>query len=79
MNPNTKRTIFRWTHIIFGLSLVAYIYGPPEETRRYLPYFRYGYMPVVLVTGLWMWKGQALARLVSRNDRSASGIKREQS
>jgi hypothetical protein len=66
MNPGTKRTILRWFHLIFGLSLAGYIYGPPEETLQYLPYFRYIYFPVVLLTGLWMWKGDALRRLITK-------------
>lgn len=67
MKDTTKRAIFRWIHIIFGLSLVAYIYGPPSETVQYLPFFRYGYVPVVVVTGLWMWKGHVVRRLFSKN------------
>jgi hypothetical protein len=62
MNPNTKRSILRWIHILFGLSLAGYIYGPPSETLHYLPFFRYFYMPVVLLTGLWMWRGSWLAQ-----------------
>lgn len=62
MNPNTKRSILRWIHVVFGLTLVGYIYGPPAETQQYLPFFRYFYMPVVLLTGLWMWKGPWLAQ-----------------
>ncbi len=67
MNPNTKRTILRWIHILFGLSLLGYIYGPPEETVQYLPFFRYFYMPVILLSGLLMWKGHVLTRLFSKN------------
>lgn len=71
MKDTTKRAILRWTHISFGLTLVGYIYGPPEETRQYLPFFRYFYFPVVLLSGLWMWKGAAIRRRFSRrtNDR----------
>ena len=66
MNPNTKRTILRWLHILFGLPVVGYIYGPPAETLPYLPYFRYIYMPVVLLAGLLMWKGHVLSRIISK-------------
>ncbi|MGC3956945.1 MAG: hypothetical protein QM813_02935 [Verrucomicrobiota bacterium] len=66
MNLNTKRSIQRWIHIIFGLTLVGYIYGPPAETVKYLPFFRYFYLPVVLLTGLWMWKGHVVARLFAK-------------
>lgn len=65
MKSTTKRSILRWTHIVFGLTLFGYIYGPPEETRQYLPFFRYFYFPVVILSGLWMWKGQAILGLFS--------------
>jgi hypothetical protein len=66
MKDTTKRSILRWVHIVFGLTLLGYIYGPPEETRQYLPFFRYFYFPAILLSGLWMWKGQAIRRLFSR-------------
>lgn len=66
MKDSTKRAILRWTHIVFALPLVGYIYGPPTETVQYLPYFRYIYFPVVVLSGLWMWKGRAVRRLFSK-------------
>jgi hypothetical protein len=66
MNQSTKRSILRWTHIIFALPLLGYIYGPPSETVQYLPYFRFLYVPVVVLSGLWMWKGDALRRIFSK-------------
>jgi hypothetical protein len=68
MKDTTKRSILRWIHIVFGLSIAIYIYGPPSETVQYLPYFRFGYVPIVVLSGLWMWKGQAIRRLFSRGE-----------
>ena len=65
MKATTKRTILRTIHILFALPLIGYIYGPPEETVQYLSYFRYGYFPVVVISGLLMWKGHLLGRLIS--------------
>ena len=65
MKDTTKRSILRWSHIIFALPLLGYIYGPPSETVQYLPYFRFIYVPVVVLTGLWMWKGRAIRGLFS--------------
>lgn len=53
-------------HILFALPLFGYIYGPPSETLQYLPYFRYGYLPVVVLSGFWMWKGHVIRRLFSK-------------
>lgn len=66
MKGTTKRSILRFVHILFALPLLGYIYGPPGETLQYLPYFRYLYMPMVVLSGLLMWKGQLLGRLFSK-------------
>ncbi|MEO8615667.1 MAG: hypothetical protein ABI600_11040 [Luteolibacter sp.] len=66
MKQNTRRSILRWIHILSGLTLVGYIYGPPAETLQYLPFFRYIYFPVVILSGLLMWKGHVLRRLISK-------------
>lgn len=66
MNPNTKHSIFRWIRIIFGVSIIAYIYGPPEETVKYISYFRFIYIPVIVLSGLWMWKGHVVSRFFAK-------------
>lgn len=66
MKESTKRSITRSFHIIFALPLLGYIYGPPAETQPYLPYFRAIYLPVVIISGLWMWKGHVVRRIFSR-------------
>jgi hypothetical protein len=73
MKDAAKRSILRSVHIVFALPLLGYIYGPPSETVQYLPYFRFVYFPVVVLSGLWMWKGHAIRRLFSRgqDDRNA--------
>lgn len=73
MKDGTRRSILRAIHILFSLPLLGYIYGPPAETVQYLPYFRFVYIPIVVLSGLWMWKGPALRRLFSRGsgDRNA--------
>lgn len=70
MKPGTKRAILRWIHIVFALPLAGYIYGPPEETVQYLPFFRMVYLPVVILTGLWMWKGEAVRRHFARKPKT---------
>lgn len=73
MQDTTKRAILRSIHIVFALPLLGYIYGPPAETVQYLPYFRFVYVPVVVLSGLAMWKGRAVRRVFAReaNDRDA--------
>ena len=61
-----KRTIFRWIHIIFGLPILGYIYGPAEEVAQYAPMFRFVFVPVLVLSGFWMWKGDALLRMFAK-------------
>ncbi len=66
MSDGTKRTILRWVHIVFGLTILGYIYGPPEETLQYRDNFRFIFVPVIVLSGLWMWKGHVVRRLFSK-------------
>lgn len=66
MKQGTQRTIFRWIHILFGLSILGYIYGPPEEVLQYRDNFRFVFVPVIVLSGLWMWKGHLVTGLFSK-------------
>ena len=66
MTDATKRSMLRWIHISFGLPILGYIYGPAEEVQQYAPIFRFVFLPVILLSGLLMWKGHVLRRLVSK-------------
>jgi hypothetical protein len=66
MKEATKRSIFRWIHIIFGIPILGYIYDSPSDTPNYASTVRYVFLPVLLLSGLWMWKGHVLRRLISK-------------
>ena len=66
MNQAIKRSIFRWIHIVFGIPIIGYIYSPFEEIPQYAPAVRFVFLPVLLLSGLWMWKGHVLRRLISK-------------
>ena len=65
MSEPTKRSILRWIHIIAGLPLIGFVYGPQPETEPYRYMFKYVFVPVLLVTGFWMWQGHRVRRLIS--------------
>jgi len=66
MKDATKRSIFRWIHIVFAIPILGYIYSPFEEIPKYAPRVRFVVVPVMLLSGLWMWKGHVLRRLISK-------------
>jgi hypothetical protein len=62
----TKRSILRWIHIVFGIPILGYIYSPFEEIPNYAPAVRFVFVPVLVLSGFWMWKGHVLRRLISK-------------
>jgi hypothetical protein len=66
MKDATKRSILRSIHIIVAIPIAGYVYSPFEELPNYAPVVRFVAIPVLVLTGLWMWKGHVLRRLISR-------------
>ena len=71
MKDATKRSVMRWIHIIFAIPIIGYVFSPFKELPNYAPVVRYVAVPVIVLTGLWMWKGHVLRRLLSKKSTSA--------
>jgi hypothetical protein len=66
MKDSTKRSIVRWIHIVFSIPILGYIYSPFEKLPGYARPTRFFFLPVMVLSGLWMWKGYLVRRLFSR-------------
>ncbi len=64
MSQAILRSIFRWIHIVFSIPIFGYIYSPFEELPKYAPIVRFVFLPIMVVSGLWMWKGHVVRRLI---------------
>jgi hypothetical protein len=53
----TKRSILRWLHIILGIPILGYIYGPISQVQPYAPAVRFVFVPVIILSGFWMYSG----------------------
>ena len=62
----TQRIIFRWLHLILAIPIIGYVYSPFAELPNYAPVVRYIAVPVIVVSGLWMWKGHLVRRIFAR-------------
>ena len=67
MSEGIKRAIFRWTHIAFGIPIVGYIYTPFNQLHYFARSIRFFFLPVLVLSGLWMWKGHFLRRLFGKS------------
>jgi hypothetical protein len=77
MKPGTQHAIFRWIHIVFSIPILGYIYSPFEKLPQYAPATRFVFLPSMVLTGLWMWKGPAVRRIISTGlDWRKDGVER---
>ena len=72
MSNATKRWIPRLIHLIFSIPIVGYVYSPFAELPNYAPVVRFVSIPVLVLTGFWMWKGHLLGRLISKRSAQQS-------
>ena len=66
MKETTKRSIVRGAHLVLSIPIIGYIYSPFDEIPNYAPATRFVFFPAMLLSGLWMWKGHVLRRLISK-------------
>ena len=63
MSEATKRAIVRWIHIVISIPIIGYIYSPFEDIPNYAPLVRFVFLPLMVLSGFWMWKGHLVRRL----------------
>jgi len=66
MTQSTVRTIFRWIHLVFSIPILGYIYSPFDKLPDYAGPTRYVFVPFMILSGLWMWKGHLVRRIFSK-------------
>ena len=61
-----QRTILRWIHIVVSIPIYGYIYSPFDKIPQYARPARFVFFPVMVLTGLLMWRGHVVRRLISK-------------
>jgi thiosulfate reductase cytochrome b subunit len=64
MRAKTGRQILRRVHLIPSVPILGFIDGPVADQPRAAFATRYVFVPIVALSGLWMWKGHAVRRRV---------------
>ncbi len=62
MKASTERKIIRWAHILLSIPILGYIYGPVANNPSAAGAVRFVFLPVVVLSGLWMWKRHLFRR-----------------
>ena len=61
MSNATKRAILRSIHLIFAIPIIGYVYSPFAELPNYAPVVRFVSIPVLILSGYWMYAGVVFA------------------
>ena len=64
------RRILRWMHIIFGLVIMCYIYSPFHEIVWFQIVMKFVIIPVITISGIWIWKFKAFNRFLGISKKS---------
>ncbi|QLE54963.1 hypothetical protein [Nostoc sp. TCL26-01] len=60
-----ERKLIRWIHLISSVAIGTFVYSPWRNQAEFLLFMRILIIPVLTLTGLWMWKGQQIKQLLS--------------
>ena len=57
----TRRAILRYVHLIVSIPILGYIYEPASEVQQYAGAARFLFVPVMILSGYWMYAGVIFA------------------
>ena len=57
----TNRKILRTIHLILSIPMLGYIYGEPAEVAQYASFVRFVAVPLIILSGFWMYAGLVFA------------------
>jgi hypothetical protein len=66
MKASTERKIIRWVHIILGIPIIGYLYGPISTFPVPTMIVRWIIFPLLVLSGLWLWKGYLVRKRFKR-------------
>src|SRR4051794_20437467 len=61
MSNAAKRAVLRWIHLVFTIPILGYIYQPASEVAPYADGVRYIFLPMMMLSGYWMYAGVIFA------------------
>ena len=69
LSGKQQRTILRYTHLVAGLLNVFFIYTPLGDVREFELLVQIILVPVIVITGVWMWQQARVRKLIAKGSR----------
>lgn len=61
MQHGPKRSLLRLIHLALAIPICGYVYSPFENIPQYATPTRFVFFPLLVLTGLLMWKGHVIS------------------
>ncbi len=69
MNTRVKRNILRVLHLLSAVVIGTYIYSPWRQLEWFTLLNQFFIVPLLTISGLWMWKGHKIKHLFSGHNK----------
>ncbi len=62
------RIAIRWIHLILGVVVLCYVYSPFHEYVGFQIAMKFLIIPIITITGIWIWQFKAVNRFFRIDD-----------
>ena len=69
LSGKLQRTILRYTHLLAGMLNIFFIYTPLGDVREFELLVQIILVPVIVITGVWMWQQARVRKLIAKGSR----------
>jgi hypothetical protein len=66
MNSLEERILIRTLHLVLSVPIIGFIYGPVAHIPPAAAFTRFVAVPLVILSGVWMWQKPRLVRRLRR-------------
>lgn len=60
-----ERDVMRWVHLTGSAAIGTFVYSPWRNQAEFLLSMRVLVIPALIFTGVWMWQGHRMKKLLS--------------
>jgi hypothetical protein len=73
LSGKQQRTILRYSHLLAGMLNVFFIYTPLGDVLAFQLLVRIILVPLIVITGVWMWQQARVRKLITKGLRQGEG------
>ena len=70
MSSLQERIFIRTLHLVLSIPIIGFIYGPVAHIPPAATFTRFVAVPLVIISGLWLWQKPRILRWLRRRKAS---------